>query len=235
MLYYIALFRYFFYHKPESTTQLIAVDVPLLPRPIQLKFPLMNKLLLLGLWALILPLAAAGQRMRTTEFESGMIEKGNKIGVWEYYAHTRDGRQVTIQKYDYTTRKLVYFRPVEDIMYDVELQPGQWSRSRVDQPPLFIGGDPALAAYTAKLNYPLAAQQRNIQGKVVIAITIDTLGHASNHKVLMSVGGGCDDEALRVARKIPDQWIPARKGSRAVPVVYELPFNFKLQPIVVSQ
>jgi len=188
----------------------------------------MHKLLLSGL-ILLLPFCSLAQRMRTTETESGMIEKGNKIGVWEYYAHTRDGRQVTVQRYDHTTGKLLFYRPIEEIMYDVEMQPGQWTRSNVDQPPLFIGGDPALAAFTTKLTYPEVAQQRNIQGKVIIAITIDTLGHASGHKIVTHVGGGCDEEAMRVCRKIPDQWIPARKGSRAVAVVYELPFTFRLQ------
>ncbi|SHI37990.1 protein TonB [Hymenobacter daecheongensis DSM 21074] len=196
----------------------------------------MNKLLPLSLLATLLPLCSLAQRTRTTEYESGMVEKGAKIGVWEYYAHTRDGRQVTIQKYDHTARKLLFYRPIEDIPYEVEVQPGQWTRSRVDQPPLFIGGDPALAAFTTKLVYPKAAQDRNLQGRVVVALTIDTLGQASGHKVLTSVGGGCDEEALRVARKIPNQWIPARKGGRAVPIVYELPFTFKLQaPALVSQ
>ncbi|MCB2378469.1 energy transducer TonB [Hymenobacter sp. BT635] len=160
-----------------------------------------------------------------------MIEKGNKVGVWEYFAYTRDGRQVTVQKYDHTAKKLVFFRPVEDIMYDVQLQPGEWSRARVDQPPLFVGGDPALASYTTKLVYPTAAQDRKLQGKVLISFMIDTLGQASGHKVLMSVGGGCDEEAMRVCRTIPQQWIPARKDGRAVPVVYELPFTFKMQTV----
>ncbi|GAA3933846.1 energy transducer TonB [Hymenobacter algoricola] len=195
------------------------------------------KPLLLGLLAFVLlPLCAQAQRMRTTEFESGMLEKGNKVGVWEYFAHTRDGRQVSVQKYDHTARKLVFYRPIEDIPYQVELGPGEWTRSRVDQPPLFIGGDPALASYTTKLVYPPAAQERNLQGKVLIAVTIDTLGRASNHKLLMSVGGGCDEEAMRVCRAIPDQWIPARKDGRAVSVVYELPFTFRLQqaPAVIT-
>ncbi|TGE21364.1 energy transducer TonB [Hymenobacter aquaticus] len=191
----------------------------------------MKKTVLVVLLACALPTVSWSQRLRKTEFESGMIEKGNKIGLWEYFAYTRDGRQVTVQKYDHTAKKLVFYRPVEDIMYDVQLKPGEWSRSRVDQPPLFIGGDPALASYTAKLVYPSAAQDRKLQGKVLISFTIDTLGQASGHKVLMSVGGGCDEEAMRVCRTIPQQWIPARKDGRAVPVVYELPFTFKLQPV----
>ncbi|MCB2406546.1 energy transducer TonB [Hymenobacter lucidus] len=189
----------------------------------------MKKTVLVVLLACALPTVCWSQRLRKTEFESGMIEKGNKVGLWEYFAYTRDGRQVTVQKYDHTTKKLVFFRPVEDIMYSTELKPGEWTRSRVDQPPLFIGGDPALANYTTKLVYPTVAQDRKLQGKVLISFAIDTLGRASDHKILLSVGGGCDEEAMRVCKGIPNQWIPARKDGRAVPVVYELPFTFRMQ------
>lgn len=170
----------------------------------------------------------AQQRLRKNDLASGEMEKGQKVGVWEYYSLTRDGRQVLVQRYDHTLHKLLFYRPIEDIPYDTELQPGQWKRTRVDQPPLFIGGEGALAQYMAKLNYPQAAQSKNIQGRVLVAFAIDTLGQASNYKVLMGIGGGCDEEALRLCRTIPAQWIPARVQGRAVPVVYELPFTFRL-------
>ena len=57
---------------------------------------------------------------------------------------------------------------------------------------------------------------------------VDTLGVAQNHKVLTGIGAGCDEEALRVARSIPHEWIPGRKAGRAVPVEYELPFVFRI-------
>ncbi len=138
----------------------------------------------------------------------------------------RDGRQVLVQRYDHTANKLVFYRPIEDISYEAETRPGQWTRTRVEQPPLFIGGEAALAAYMAKLNYPAQAQNKNIQGRVLVSFAIDTLGRASGHKVLMGIGGG-DEEALRVCRLIPALWVPARLAS---PVVYELPFTFRLQP-----
>ncbi|GAA4353383.1 hypothetical protein GCM10023185_13970 [Hymenobacter saemangeumensis] len=170
--------------------------------------------------------------MVTTEWESGMMDKKNKVGVWEYFGYTPSKRQVTVQKYDHTNNKLVYYRPIPESHYNVELQSGKWTRRLVDQPPLFIGGDAALANYTTRLNYPKAAQAGNIQGRVTIVFTLDTLGRASNHKVLSGIGGGCDEEALRVAREIPDQWIPARIGSKAVRIEYELPMTFRLaQPV----
>lgn len=172
--------------------------------------------------------AGVAQRLRKTEYESGMIEKGNKVGVWEYYAYTRDGSQVIAQKYDHTAKKLLFYRPVEDRVYQIK-ENNNWTSGRVDQPPLFLGGDAMLGSYMSKLVYPTAAQAKNIQGKVIVSFVIDTLGQASDHKVLLGIGGGCDEEALRIAKTLPQQWIPARRGSRAVPIVYEMPFTFKLQ------
>jgi len=176
---------------------------------------------------LLLYLPTHAQRGRK-DLESGEMEKGKKIGVWEYFSLTRDGRQVLVQRYDHTANKLIFYRPIEDIPYDTEVSPGQWTRTRVEQPPLFIGGEAALAAYMAKLNYPEQAQNKNIQGRVIISFAIDTLGRASNHKVVLGIGGGCDEEAMRLCRTIPPLWIPARLGGRPVPVVYELPFTFRL-------
>lgn len=185
---------------------------------------------LLLIWVLLgIAAPAQAQRQRTTEYESGMLEKGQKVGVWEYYNYTRDGRQVVVQRYDHTAKKLVFYRPIEDKPYEAEVLPGKWSSISVEQPPLFIGGDAALAAYITKLTYPQEAQSRNIQGRVLIQFAIDTLGRTSNHKVLNGIGGGCDEEALRLSQSIPPQWVPARIAGRAVPVMYQMPFTFRLQ------
>ena len=173
-------------------------------------------------------LPANAQKMHTTKWESGMLDHRAKVGVWEYYGFTPSKEQVVVQRYDHSAKILLYYRPADDKSYNIQVAPGQWSRRPVDRPPLFIGGDAALAAYTTQLQYPQQAQDRNIQGQVMVGFAIDTLGHATGHRVLRSVGGGCDQEALRVAHTIPDEWIPARLGSRAVPVEYELTLTFRL-------
>ncbi|WP_460613370.1 MULTISPECIES: energy transducer TonB [Hymenobacter] len=174
--------------------------------------------------------AAQAQKLRKNEIESGTLEKGEKVGVWEYYAYTRDGSQVVAQKYDHTAKKLLFYRPFDDIPYQVQTPSGEWTRQRVTHPVFFIGGDAALAQYMSKLNYPESAQSKNVQGRVLVSFVVDTLGQASNHQVLLGIGSGCDEEALRVARTIPAQWIPARIGSRAVVSRHELPFTFRLRP-----
>ncbi|QJX46566.1 energy transducer TonB [Hymenobacter taeanensis] len=189
----------------------------------------MKKLLPLLVLALLLGVfSAQAQKMRKNEWESGLLEKGEKVGVWEYYSYTRDGRQVITQKYDHTAKKLVFFRDFDDVAYPVQTTAGTWNREHLTQPPLFLGGDAALAPFMSKLNYPAQAQSKNIQGKVVVAFVVDTLGRAVDHKVMLGIGGGCDEEALRVCRAIPNQWLPARIGGRAVVVQHELPFTFRL-------
>ena len=171
---------------------------------------------------------ALAQKERENRYEKGTLTKGQKTGVWEYFGYTPSGEKVVLQRYDYDRGRLLYFRPGPDVLCHAEVSPGKWSYVRPDQPPFYIGGDVALAEYTSKLNYPAAAQANNIQGKVVVAFLVDTLGHTSKHHLVQRIGGGCDEEALRVARTVPEQWVPARVGGRAVPAEYELPLNFKL-------
>jgi protein TonB len=187
----------------------------------------LHAFLLLTGWLLSTQLACA-QKIRDTKYEKGTLVKGQKTGVWEYYGYTPSGEKVVLQRYDYDQHRLLYFRPGPDITCHTEVSPGKWSYVRPDQPPLFIGSEVALAEYTSRLVYPTAAQARNIQGKVVVAFVIDTLGHLSNYHLVQRIGGGCDEEALRVARTVPEQWVPARMGRHAVAVEYELPLNFRL-------
>lgn len=169
------------------------------------------------------------QKLRDTKYEHGMLDKNQKMGVWEYYGYTLSGEKVVVQRYDHDRKQLLYFRPAAQVLYHAEVGPGQWKYVRPDRPPLFIGSEAALATYTTKLVYPELALERSIQGKVLVVFTIDTLGHTTDHHLVQRIGGGCDEEALRIAHTVPDQWVPARIGTRAVPVEYELSLNFRLQ------
>ena len=177
---------------------------------------------------LLLSISAPAQKLRKTATGSGLMEKGEKTGVWEYYATTRDGSQVITQKYDHSAGQLVFFRPFDDVLYPVRAASGEWGRERLSHPIFFVGGDAELATYTSRLNYPATAEAKNVQGRVIVTITVDTLGRALSQQVLLGIGAGCDEEALRVARSIPDQWIPARLGSRAVVSKIDVPFTFRL-------
>jgi protein TonB len=183
----------------------------------------------LGLLGLLASQPTAAQQGSLAKYEKGTREKGRKVGIWEYYGFTITGAQVLVQRYDHDKNQLLFFRPVPYSTYFTEVKPGEWRYVQPDQPPMFIGGVEALIYYTSQLVYPQEAQNRSLQGKVTVTLRIDTLGHVQNYRVSQRIGRECDDEALRVARAIPQTWVPARMGSHAVSVDYELPFNFRLK------
>lgn len=184
-------------------------------------------LLLLGA-SCIAPLTLRAQgKVRQTDLDSGRVEKGRKLGPWSYYGMTPSGRKVLVQRYDYDQKKLLYYRQPDEHPYRHQ-QGDAWQVGYLDRPPLYVGGETQLSTYMRQLNYPEQARQKNVQGRVVVSFVVDTMGVAQNHKVLTGIGAGCDEEALRVARSIPHEWIPGRKGGHAVPVEYELPFTFRM-------
>ena len=176
---------------------------------------------------LALPLLAAAQRSHTTRWEKGQLRGSTHVGTWEYYSYAATGERVVSQRFDYSTSTLLYCRP-DDQFYRAETGPGLWESTLLNQPPWFMGGHEALAAYISQLRYPAAAEAKQVQGKVVVSFVVDTLGRLSQHRVVRGIGSGCDEEALRVSLTIPDTWVPGRLAGRAVQAVYELPFTFRL-------
>ena len=99
----------------------------------------------------------------------------------------------------------------------------------VEEMPEFPGGMQKLAEYLAKnIKYPQMARESGIQGKVFITFVVEPDGSVSNVQVLRSLGGGCDEEAVRVVKSMP-KWKPGKQRGKAVRVSYNLPVNFKLQ------
>ena len=92
----------------------------------------------------------------------------------------------------------------------------------------FNGGQAALAEYLQKnINYPQRAKELNIEGKVYLKFVIDEYGNVGNVSVQRGIGYGCDEEAVRVVRKMP-RWKPGKQGGRPVKVWFNLPIDFKL-------
>ncbi len=78
------------------------------------------------------------------------------------------------------------------------------------------------------IKYPAEARENNIQGTVVARFLIDEEGKIIDPKIVRSIGGGCDEEVLRVIGTMPD-FIPGRHKGKAVKVVFNLPVKFKLE------
>lgn len=99
----------------------------------------------------------------------------------------------------------------------------------VEQMPEFPGGLSELNAFISKnIRFPALAAENGISGKVYLTFVIDKYGKVSKIRVLRGIGGGCDEEAIRVVKMMPT-WKPGRQGGVEVPVSYNLPINFKIQ------
>lgn len=76
------------------------------------------------------------------------------------------------------------------------------------------------------LKYPPEAFNRSISGTVLLKMVVEPNGLASNIQILNSVGGGCDEEALRLLWLI--RWNPAKLNGKPVRSFTELPITFNL-------
>jgi protein TonB len=99
----------------------------------------------------------------------------------------------------------------------------------VEQMPDYPGGQEELYKYLQKnIRYPEMARSNGIQGTVYVQFVVNKYGKIKDAKVLRGIGGGCDEEAIRVVMGMPD-WKPGKQNGLAVPVYFNLPVKFTLQ------
>lgn len=94
----------------------------------------------------------------------------------------------------------------------------------VEQMPELIGG---LAELQGKIEYPRRAAQAGIEGLVTIQFIVTEQGNVEDPKVIRGIGGGCDEEALRVVKQA--KFKPGRQRGEPVRVQYSLPIRFRLR------
>ncbi len=99
----------------------------------------------------------------------------------------------------------------------------------VEQMPSFPGGETEMLKYLGKnIRYPAAAQRAGIEGIVVLSFVVSKTGEISEIQVIKSLGGGTDEEAMRVVKTMP-KWTPGKQNGRAVPVRYTLPVRYTIK------
>lgn len=120
------------------------------------------------------------------------------------------------------TAEVVEDIPEEEILNDEIFQ-------IVEEMPQFPGGEAKMTEFISKnIEYPQTAQDSGIQGRVFVSFVVEPDGSTSNVKVLRGIGGGCDEEAIRVVSSMP-KWKPGKQRGKLVRVAYQIPVFFKLQ------
>ena len=102
---------------------------------------------------------------------------------------------------------------------------------KVDREPQYPGGIENLIRFiNENLIYPWKARAQKIQGRVFVYFVIRADGSVSGVSIRKGIGGGCDEEAMRVIRMMPD-WTPGENEGKKVNVGMIFPVKFTLDTI----
>ncbi len=99
----------------------------------------------------------------------------------------------------------------------------------VEKQPEPVGGMSAFYQFVSKnLQYPMLARRNNIEGRVYIEFVVEKDGLLTDIKIIKGIGGGCDEEAIRIIESAP-KWNPGKQRGRPVRVKMVLPILFVLE------
>lgn len=105
----------------------------------------------------------------------------------------------------------------------------------VENQPQYPGGKDAQIKFLAtNIKYPQEARKAGIQGMVYVTYVVEKDGSITDVRFLRGIGGGCDEEAVRVIKAMPS-WIPGTQRGEAVRVQFNLPIRFTLDGDGVSK
>ena len=99
----------------------------------------------------------------------------------------------------------------------------------VEAMPTFPGGDSERMRFLQdNIKYPQMARESGIQGTVYVTFVVEPNGSVSDVRILRGIGGGCDEEAIRVIKLMP-KWEPGMQRGKPVRVQFNMPIKFTLQ------
>jgi len=94
----------------------------------------------------------------------------------------------------------------------------------VEQQPVLIDGIEGLAS---KIKYPEIAKKAGIEGRVYVQVIVNEDGGVDEATVQRGIGGGADEEAVRVLSQA--KFVPGVQRGERVRVKMSIPITFRLQ------
>ncbi|WP_167852097.1 energy transducer TonB [Hymenobacter elongatus] len=95
--------------------------------------------------------------------------------------------------------------------------------STADQMPTYGNGP---ADINKLVRYPPTAVENKTEGIVYASFLVDENGRVEAPQIVRGIGGGCDEEVLRVLSQTSGHWTPARSAGQLVKVKMVLPIRF---------
>jgi TonB family protein len=124
---------------------------------------------------------------------------------------------------------LIQDKPKKDseIKY-VDPKTGKEIYTVVEKQPSFPGGQEGYVKFLVdNIKYPEEAIKKAVTGTVYVTFVVEPDGAVTNVKILRGIGSGCDEEALRVVKMMPN-WNPGLQKGKPVAVQFNLPIKFNL-------
>jgi periplasmic protein TonB len=119
--------------------------------------------------------------------------------------------------------------PVPVVMEDLPEEEAEEIFVIVENKPEPKGGIQEFYKYLGEnLVYPNTARSMNISGRVYVQFIVEKDGSLTNIEVVKGIGGGCDEEAVRVLSAAP-AWNPGKQRGQPVKVRMTIPIHFSLQ------
>ena len=157
------------------------------------------------------------EKEKEVKTQEDMTKNEAQAGVIDITEGTNDlNKQVVREQVIQETKP----KEVEDKVYNIAM---------VEQKPEFPGGEASMYKWLSDhINYPVAAAEEGVQGRVVVEFVVSKTGNVENVRVLRGRHPALDKEATRLVKSMP-KWQPGRNNGQPVKVTYTLPITFKLQ------
>ena len=151
--------------------------------------------------------------------------------VWEKDT-TRSNPDIGFEKLSIDFNLKKYGKLVKKRGYDAlpnAINPYEYSElfysiNQVDEKPQFNATENFNKFIQDNFKYPNIALQQGISGRVTVEFIIEPDVLATNIRVKEAVGGGCNEETMRLVRLM--SWKPAKKDGKLVRCHYEYQLNF---------
>jgi len=153
----------------------------------------------------------------------GNYKNGQKVGVWKMYNYS-DKVEIEI---NYDNGLIKYL--TKDTVTKADLISETSLKSNTNRPILNVTSSNMVSNYLIHLlKYPVYAMEKGISGKVLIAVKVDSQGKIVDYIVKISIDKSLDEEAIRVIKMMPLEFLPEIKDGVPVDSEMIIPVNFVL-------
>ncbi len=161
--------------------------------------------------------------------ETSFYKENKRDGKTTYYHNNGNIKQINyylkgklleVEKHDLNGLKILEEEDTSETVFLV-----------VDEQPEFQGGMNKLMHFIARnTEYPMAALENNIHGRVYVSFIIEKDGRVSNVKSAIPGKANIllEEEAIRVVKSMPN-WTPGKQRGVPVRTQFTVPINFKIR------